>query len=154
MTDENDGANAMAKQMENMQKLLDTQLQIIQMSRNAQPQPTTAQATSTIKRIDAPVARYDMTSHEFRSYKKDCKDFKALTNYSDLQTVLQMRIHMDAPLKQAIHSQTLTVADALEKIGTLLKSVTNLIVHRKEFDNMVQIETDSITENSNGGKYD
>ena len=68
MTDENDGANAMAKQMENMQKLLDTQLQIIQMSRNAQPQPTTAQATSTIKRIDAPVARYDMTSHEFRSY--------------------------------------------------------------------------------------
>ena len=65
-----------------------------------------------------------------------------------------MRIHMDAPLKQAIHSQTLTVADALEKIGTLLKSVTNLIVHRKEFDNMVQIETDSITENSNGGKYD
>ena len=152
MTDENDGANAMAKQMENMQKLLDTQLQIIQMSRNAQPQPTTAQATSTIKRIDAPVARYDMTSHEFRSYKKDCKDFKALTNYSDLQTVLQMRIHMDAPLKQAIDANygetwdTLTVANTLEKIETLLKSVTNPIVHRKEFDNMVQRETDSITE--------
>ena len=146
--------DAMQKQMENMQKLLDTQLQIITLSRNAAPPlpAPSSQAASTIKRLDAPTARYDMTSHEFRSYKKDCIDFQKLTNSTDIQVVLQMRINMDAPLKQAIdanYSETwdnLTVKEALEKIETLLKRMTNPIVHRKEFDEMVQRETDSFTE--------
>ena len=93
-----------------------------------------------------------MTSHEFRTYKKDCIDFQKLTNYSDEQTVLQMRINTDAPLKQAIDANysstwdSLTVAEALVKIETLLKHIANPVVHRKEFDQMTQSATEHFLE--------
>ena len=99
---------AMQKQLDDMQKLLSTQLQIIQLTTAAaannpnQQQAQITQAAGTVKRIDTPSARYDMSAHEFRTYKKDCIDFQKLTKYSDEQTVLQMRIHMDTALKQAI----------------------------------------------------
>ena len=146
---------AMQKQLDDMQKLLSTQLQIIQAQQavGTQNQPALlTQAAGTVKRIDTPSARYDMSAHEFRTYKKDCTDFKKLTGYSDEQTVLQMRIHMDATLKQAIDANysetwdTSTVKEALEKIETLLKKVSNPVVHRKTFDELTQNSTERFTE--------
>ena len=126
MTNEGSSSDnaAMQKQLDDMQKLLSTQLQIIQMTTAAatnpnQQQAQIRQAAGTVKRIDTPSARYDMSAHEFRTYKKDCIDFKKLTGYSDEQTVLQMRIHMDTALKQAIDANfsdswdTATVEQAL-----------------------------------------
>ena len=93
-----------------------------------------------------------MSAHEFRTYKKDCTDFKKLTGYSDEQTVLQMRIHMDAALKQAVDANyldtwdTSTVKEALEKIEALLKKVSNPVVHRKTFDELIQNNSERFTE--------
>ena len=95
--------NGAQKQLADMQQLLNTQLEIMKLqATNNAIVADTAEAASTVRRLSTPTARYDMTSHEFRSYKKDCLDFKKLMRYSDEQTVLQMRITMDSTLKQAI----------------------------------------------------
>ena len=87
---EEDGNNGVQKQLNDMQQLLNTQLEImkLQATNNVSlaGNPGTAdalQAASTVRRLSTPAARYDMTSHEFRSYKKDCLDFKKLMRYSD-----------------------------------------------------------------------
>ena len=60
--------------MEEVQQLLNTQLQIMQLqAANNQNQAAAtavapAQAASTVRRIPTPAARYDMTTHEFRTY--------------------------------------------------------------------------------------
>ena len=130
--------NGAVKQLADMQQLLNTQLEIMKLqATNSAIVADTAEAASTVRRLSTPAARYDMTSHEFRSYKKDCLDFKKLMRYRDEQTVLQMRITMDSALKQAIdanYSNTwddFTVEVALERIESLLKRVTNPVVHRK-----------------------
>ena len=130
--------NGAVKQLADMQQLLNTQLEIMKLQATNSPiVADTAEAASTVRRLSTPAARYDMTSHEFRSYKKDCLDFKKLMRYRDEQTVLQMRITMDSALKQAIdanYSNTwddFTVEVALERIESLLKRVTNPVVHRK-----------------------
>ena len=148
------GASTMQKQLDDMQKLLSTQLQIIQLSQAASNNLNhqAPQAASTVKRIDTPSARYDMSAHEFRTYKKDCIDFKKLTGYSDEQTVLQMRIRMDTTLKQAVDANyldtwdTSTVEEALEKIEALLQKVSNPVVHRKTFDELTQNNSERFTE--------
>ena len=61
-----------------------------------------AQAVSTVKRVTIPSGRYNMNSHELRTYTKDCNDFKKLTACTDEQAVLQMRLNMDEALKQAV----------------------------------------------------
>ena len=105
---EEDGNNAVQRQLADMQQLLNTQLEImkLQATNNATLAGTVdaeeAQAASTVRRLSTPAARYDMTAHEFRSYKKDCLDFKKLMQNSDKQMVVQMRITMDFALKQAI----------------------------------------------------
>ena len=43
-----------------------------------------------------------MNASEFRTFRKDCIDYQRLTNYTDKQVVLQMRMNMDTDLKQAI----------------------------------------------------
>ena len=156
---------AMQIQMQTMQQLMNQQMELLrlQMQNNAvvaqqitppvtAPQPQQAEAVSSIKRANAPCGRYDMNSHELRTYTKDCNDFKKLTACTDEQAVLQMRLNMDEPLKQAIdanYSSTwdgFTVKEALEAVGTILKRTTNPVVFRKQFDGMVQSKTESVKE--------
>ena len=142
--------------MVEVQQLLNTQLQIMQLqaanNQNQAAPIATAQAAPTVRRIPIPAARYDMTSHEFRTYKKDCEDYKKLTGYTDEQTVLQMRINMDSAQKQAVdanYSSTwdgLTVTEALKNIETLLKRIVNPVVHRKRFDELQQQGDERFTE--------
>ena len=85
-----------------------------------------------------------MNPNEFRTYSKDCRDYKKLTKYSDDQIVLQIRMNMDSDLKRAVDVNfkddwdTYTVEVAIDKIGTLLKSKNTPVVYRKEFYGMVQ----------------
>ena len=142
-TASNGSSNPLQQQMLAMQKLMDTQLQLMQMqmnNRNITNQDANSQAVSTVKRATIPSARYDMNCHEFRTYAKDCTDFKKLTGCTDEQTVLQMRMSMDTALKQAVDANygnewdNLTVVNALKAVGTLIKLTTNPVVYRKQFD--------------------
>ena len=70
---------------------------------------------------------------------------KKLTNYSDLQVVLQIRMNMDDDLKRAIDTNfnniwdNFTVGEALDAIQTIVKHVSNPVVDRKDFDDTCQL---------------
>ena len=91
-----------------------------------------------------------MNPNEFRTFSKDCRDYKKLTNYSDEQIVLQVRMNMDADLKRSVDVNfkeqwdTYTVEDAITAVGKLLKSKNQPAVYRKEFDGIVQNEGEDI----------
>ena len=81
------GSLNLQQQMLAMQKLMDTQLQLMQMQmnhRNITNQEANSRAVSTVKRATIPSGRYDMNSHEFRTYAKDCTDFKKLTGCTEV----------------------------------------------------------------------
>ena len=103
-------------QINSMQQLMSQQLQLMQL----QMQNTTPQAASTtIKRVIIPSGRYDMNSHELRTYTKDCTDFKKLTACTDEQAILQMRMNMDESLKQAIDANYGNTWDAPHIAGCI-----------------------------------
>ena len=93
-----------------------------------------------------------MNSHELRTHTKDCNDFKKLNACTDEQAVLQMRMNMEEPLKQAIDAKyahkwdAFIVKEALDAVGTILKRTTNPVVFRKQFDGMVQSKSESVKE--------
>ena len=63
-----------------------------------------------------------------------------------------MRMNMDEALKQAVDAnysdtwETFTVTQALKAIETLVKRTTNPVVFRKQFDGIVQTNTESMNE--------
>ena len=57
---------------------------------------------AVVKNVKVPEGRYNMNSNEFRTFCKDCRDYKKLTQYTDEQVVLQIRLNMDSDLKRAI----------------------------------------------------
>ena len=161
----------MEQQMEAMQKFMEKQMQMMQMQMQLQQQNTTnnntnnnsannnetarnemAVPTSVVKHVKVPEGRYDMNSNEFRTFSKDCRDYKKLTNYSDVQVVLQIRMNMDSDLKRATDINfkdtwdSFSVEDAIEAIATMLKVKNTPIVHRKEFDEMRQNDGEPIKE--------
>lgn len=99
-----------------------------------------------VKNVKVPEGRHDMNPNEFRTFSKDCRDYKKLTKYSDEQIVLQVRLNMDTELKRAIDVNikdawdAYTVEEAIDAIGTLLKSKHTPVVYRKEFDRLSQHE--------------
>ena len=114
---ENENANTGSiqthqQQVEAMQKLMDTQLQMMQLQiQQQQLQQQTANSanittatpvSSIVKNVKVPEGRLDMNPNEFRTFSKDCRDYKKLTNYSDEQIVLQVRMNMDADLKRSV----------------------------------------------------
>ena len=85
-----------------------------------------------------------MSLTEYRTYRKDCRDYVFLTRYTDQQVVLQMRLNMDAELKRAVDANygelwdRYTVEEALTSIGDIVNETSNPAVYRKEFDGMQQ----------------
>ena len=144
------------QQMETMQKLMETQMQMMQLQmqqqqqRNGNPNNTTATPVSIVKNVKVPEGHLDMNPNEFRTYSKDCRDYKKLTGYSDAQIVLQIRMNMDSDLKRAVDVNFkdewdgYTVEVAIKKIGTLLKSKNNPVVYRKEFNGLTQRKGEDI----------
>ena len=156
-------------QLDTMQQLMAQQMQLMQMQmqnttnsasaslqqqqqQQQQQQSMQAQAVSAVKRVTIPSGRYNINSHELRTYSKDCNDFQKLTMCTDEQAVLQMRMNMDEALKQAVDANysdtwdTFTVTQALKAIETLVKRTTNPVVFRKQFDGIVQTNTESMNE--------
>ncbi len=101
------------------------------------------QQTAVPKNVKVPEGRYNMSLAEFRTFAKDCTDYKTLTRLTDHQIVLQMRLSMDNDLKLAIDTNypnynTLTVEDAIKTIGMIVNQISNTAVHRKVFHDMKQ----------------
>ena len=91
-----------------------------------------------------------MNANEFRTFRKGCIDYQRLTNYTNKQVVLQVRMNMDTNLKQAIATNytdswdNFTVEQAMAAVGTIVKQVSNPVVYRKEVDGLCQNEGESI----------
>ena len=150
--------DAKLQQMQAMQKMMETQLEMMkiqmqQQTLNPPQQPTTnndgamAAPAAIVKNIKVPEGKHDMNPNEFRTFSKDCRDYKKLTKYSDEQIVLQIRLNMDTELKRAIDVNikdawdAFDVEKAIETIGTLLKCKhASSVVYRKEFDRLTQHE--------------
>ena len=125
-----------------------------------QEQLTTLQAATQpvvpnikpMKNVKVPEGLYNMSSADFRTYHKDILDYQLLTQCSDRQIVLQMRLNMDFDLKRAIDTNYLrlwdafTVNDTLAAFKRIGQQTSNVAVFRKEFDNMVQKDTENIQE--------
>ena len=116
------------------------------------PVRSPALVNSEVKQVNESEGRYNMTLQEYRTFKKDCTDYKKLTNYSDEQVVLQMRLDMDGDLKRAIDTNygndwdSLLLNEALKAVGKIIHQISNPVVYRKEFDKMHQKENEPICE--------
>ena len=141
-------AGDLQQQIADMTALVQLQLQSMTM----QTQLNSTLAINHVKHVKVPEGHYHMNPNEFRTYRKDCVDYKKLTHYTDEQVVLQLRLHMDNELKRALDTNfitswdTFTVNQAIEAIGQIMNRISNPVVFRKEFDSIAQREHESIVE--------
>ena len=153
MSDAGDGNGAQAADAELValrEKLaLLQQIQTLQgqVVPNAQPRPTTA----VPKNVKVPEGRYTMSLSEFKTYSRDCVDYKTLTGLTDAQIVLQMRLSMDSDLKLAVDTnypdwRSFTVEHAIQTVGEIVNQISNRAVYRNTFHGMCQGESETIRE--------
>ena len=84
-------------------------------------------------------------------FSRDVTDYQHLTNLTNEQVVIQVRLNMDNTLKRAVDSNfqnwnQLTVAQAIHGIETIVKKSSNPVVFQKEFHNTKQYEHEGIRE--------
>ena len=145
MSVDEDVSTSVQKQLLQLSQIMETHL------KSTLSPPSMLRATE-FKNIKAPEGRYDMTASEFRTYTKDCQDYKSLTNCEDKQLVIQVRLNMDAEMKRSIDTNfgdswnQYTLDKALSSIKALLKCNSNSAIFRKEFDKMSQQAGESIRE--------
>ena len=162
-----DPGTAALQQVQAMQKLMETQMEMMRMQMQQQQQQNTANAAAAtaaaaaatnataptnntmatpamVKNVKVPEGRHDMNPNEFRTFAKDCRDYKKLTSYTDEQIVLQIRMNMDTELKRAVDVNintawdAYTVEEAITAVQGLLKNRNKPVVYRKEFDRTTQ----------------
>ena len=63
---------------------------------------STSSSSINVRQVKIPDRHYNMNLSKYRTYCKDGRDYKTLTNYTDNQTVLEMHLHMDKDLTRAI----------------------------------------------------
>jgi hypothetical protein len=100
-------------------------------------------------RTEAPEGSAMMNVAEFRSYKKDVAAYRTLSNCTDHQIVLQLRLRMDADLKRIIDTNhpewdTLTVEDAVGVVGKIVQETSNPVVYRKRFNEITQQKDEKV----------
>ena len=110
----------------------------LQQSRPAQP----------AMRIKPPEGLYSMSRGDFRTYKKDVETYQRLTNFTEAQIILQLRLHMDMDLKRVIDAnypnwEQLTLGDALNAVEHVVKETSNPAVYRKLFQETNQLKNES-----------
>ena len=103
------------------------------------------------KNVKVPEGRYNMSLSEYRTYAKDCVDYKTLTGLNDNKIVLQLRLNMDNDLKLAIDTnypewRNNTVEEAIKSVGEIVNQISNCAVYRKQFHSMMQTDTEPIRE--------
>ena len=158
---EDEGVLSLQQQFSEMQKLMEMQMKAMKAqadllaSHHQSPSiPHSEPATDSqiIRNVKVPEGRYSMSLAEFRTYRKDCLDYKKLTKYNDEQIVIQIRLSMDVDLKRAIDTNygdkwnTFSVEHAVRVIGELINHISNSAVYRKEFDHMNQLNDEPIRE--------
>ena len=149
-------SDVMQKQINDLQQLVALQMQVMEMHTKTIADPslrsTPTISSQQVKNVKAPEGRYDMSTAEFRMYSKDCHDFMKLTQFTNEQIVIQMRLNMDADLKKAVDTNygdgwnEKSVDDALKSIKEIIKNTSNSAVHRKMFDGMSQKSSESVRE--------
>ncbi len=127
------------------------QIQQLQGQVGLTPAPQQTHHTAVPKNVKVPEGRYTMSLSEFRTYSRDCIDYKTLTGYTDNQIVLQLRLSMDGDLKQAIDTNypnwnTFTVEEAVKTVGEIVNQISNTAVYRKAFHEMKQGEDEKMRE--------
>ena len=146
---------SLVEQLAKMQQVMELQFKTMNMQAemlSAKSTQSTLAVPSTIKQVKVPEGRYDMTLGEFRTFEKDCHDYKTLTQYNDAQIVLQLRMNMDSQLKSAIDVNyrtewdKFTLKQAIAAIGKLINQISNPVVYRKDFDNLYQGAHETIQE--------
>ena len=122
---------SLVEQLAKMQQVMELQFKTMNMQAemlSAKSTQSTLAVPSTVKQVKVPEGRYDMTLGEFRTFEKDCHDYKTLTQYNDAQIVLQLRMNMDSQLKSAIDVNyrtewdKFTLKQAIAAIGKLIRS--------------------------------
>ena len=108
-------------------------------------------STAVPKNVKVPEGRYSMSLSEFKTYSRDCMDYRTLTNQTDNQIVLQLRLACDSDLKRAIDTNytdwsTFTVEEAVKTVGEIVNQISNCAVYRKAFHHMSQGEDETIRE--------
>ena len=88
---------------------------------------------------------------DLKTYTRNYFDYQTLTNYTDRQLVLQMRMNMDSDLKRTIDAnhpdrRDKTVGEAVQIVNDIIKHSSNPTVYRKEFDNIMQESNEIIRE--------
>ena len=72
------------KQMRNMEKLMNLQTQAMAAQTQLIVEGNAGLTHPTlVKNVKMPEGRYAMSLSEFRTFRKDCYDFKQLTHYTD-----------------------------------------------------------------------
>ena len=144
----------------NENDMLQQQLQLSSLQQQQMSAVGGAVATTTqhgahdirpIKNVKVPEGTYTMSPSDYCTYRKDVLAYQILTQYSDRQIVLQM-CHMDIDLKRSIDTNfgnqwdAFNVDDALDAIKTVVLLTSNVAVYRKEFDNTVQRDGETVRE--------
>ena len=127
------------------------QIQTLQSTLGMLASPLQQPSAVLVRNVKVPEGRYNMSLSEFRTYSKDCEDYKTLTKYNDNQIILQMRLTMDVDLKRSIDTNypdwgDKTVEDAITCVGEIVNQISNPAIYCKSFDNMVQGEKETICE--------
>ena len=105
--------------------------------------------TQLVMCVKPPEGSYTMSPANYHTYKKDCIAYQELTNLTDHQVVLQLRLSMDTDLKIIIDTNfpqwdTMTVTDAIKTVGEIVKVSSNPVVYRKHFHELVQLRDEPI----------
>ena len=131
-------------------KALEAQAKLLTGQTPAQAPTPSAQST-LVKNVKVPEGRYRMSLSEYRTFKRDCQDYKSLTAYTDKQIVMQIRMNSDEDLKRAIDTNypswnSLSLDEAVRNIGDIVSHISNTSVYKKQFDEMCQKENEPIRE--------
>ena len=145
----NDDVGDREMSMAELQNLLKLQIQAMTLMTTRSPEPS--RTALTMKNVKVPECRYDMNPLEFRVFSKDVNDYKHLTELTDEQVVIQIRLNMDNSLKRVIDTNypnwnQLSVTDAIEAVGSIVKKSSNPVVFQKEFHSLKQYDHENIKE--------
>ena len=114
--------------------------------------PRNAHGIKPIKNVKVPEGAYTTSPSDYRTYRKDTLYFHILTQHTDRQINLHMRLNMDIDLKRSIDTNYgsqwdyYTVGEALDAVRTIVLCTSNVAAYRKEFDGMVQKQGETIQE--------
>ena len=101
----------------------------------------TKQQKENIKNVNVPEGTYTMSPSDYDTYRKDGLDYQILTQYSNRQIVLQMRLNKDIDLKRSADINSGTQWDAFT-VEVALDAVQTVVLHTS---NIAVLERSSVT---------